>query len=616
MNWLYLVIFSNFLFAIVFALDKILVKKIFSPLKYALVIGAFEGLAVVLIPFVDFVLPQNSIIFLAFLSGFCLGAGLYFYFKALLENEASWVAPLLFGVFTPIVTFVFGHFFLSETLTFFQALAFILLLVGGFVISFSRQYKLSSVFYLVIAAIFISLGYVFLKIIFNNTNFISGYILSRLGGFMTAVVVFLAVYGRGFKLKKFSGAGINSINFEKAKKLIWNYLWGLVVLKQFLAFVANIILLYAVSIGNLTLVNGLGGIRYAFLIILAAFMARKWPNLMGEQISFWSIFRKSIAILLIIFGVLILLIQPAQTPGAKIWGVDFSSLYSKELGLDSRNVLIAVINDLKVKNFRLNAHWSEIEKTEGVYDFSELDFQINEIEKSGGKIILAIGKRLPRWPECHEPEWINDYEIEMKNNALLKYIEAVVSRYKNNPAIWAWQIENEPFLWGFGECPKVDDEFLGQEIVLVKKLDSSRPIILTDSGEFGLWFKAYKRADIFGTTMYRVVWTRIMPGDGYLKYPLEPEFFKIKTRIMEMFFGKKPIIGIELQAEPWLKKRPPEIPLEEQLKVFDLNQFKENIEYAKSVGFEKNYLWGIEWMYWMKEKQNHPEFWDEAKKLF
>ncbi len=107
-----------------------------------------------------------------------------------------------------------------------------------------------------------------------------------------------------------------------------------------------------------------------------------------------------------------------------------------------------------------------------------------------------------------------------------------------------------------------------------------------------------------------------MPGDGYLKYPLEPEFFKIKTRIMEMFFGKKPIIGIELQAEPWLKKRPPEIPLEEQLKVFDLNQFKENIEYAKSVGFEKNYLWGIEWMYWMKEKQNHPEFWDEAKKLF
>src|SRR3990172_5974266 len=155
MNWLYLVIFSNFLFAIVFALDKVLVKKIVSPLKYALIIGAFEGLAVILIPFVDFVLPQSSIIFLAFLSAFCLGAGLYFYFKAF---------------------------------------AFILLLAGGFVISFSRQHKTSSIFYLIVSAIFISLGYVFLKIVFNNANFISGYILTRLGGFLTAIIVYFIVY--------------------------------------------------------------------------------------------------------------------------------------------------------------------------------------------------------------------------------------------------------------------------------------------------------------------------------------------------------------------------------------------------------------------------------------
>ena len=59
MNWLYLAIFSHFLFAVVFALDKILIKKIVSPLKYALIVGAFEGLVVILIPYVDFVLPQN-----------------------------------------------------------------------------------------------------------------------------------------------------------------------------------------------------------------------------------------------------------------------------------------------------------------------------------------------------------------------------------------------------------------------------------------------------------------------------------------------------------------------------------------------------------------------------
>jgi len=362
MNWLYLVIFSNFLFAIVFALDKVLVKKIVSPLKYALIIGAFEGLAVILIPFVDFVLPQSSIIFLAFLSAFCLGAGLYFYFKALLKNEASWVAPLLFGVLMPVATYIFSRIFLNEALTPFQAFAFILLLAGGFVISFSRQHKTSSIFYLIVSAIFISLGYVFLKIVFNNANFISGYILTRLGGFLTAIIVYFVVYGRGLKFKRFSETGIR---FEKIKVFIWSSLSGIFVLKQFLAFVANIILLYAVSVGNLTLVNGLGGIRYAFLLILTVFMAKKWPNLMDEKLSFWMILKKSIAVLLIILGVMILLIKPTQTPGAKIWGVDFSYLYAKQLGLDSREILPAILNDLKVKNFRLNAHWSEIEKIEG-----------------------------------------------------------------------------------------------------------------------------------------------------------------------------------------------------------------------------------------------------------
>ncbi|MEK9154655.1 MAG: beta-galactosidase [Patescibacteria group bacterium] len=615
MNWLYLAILSHFLFAVVFALDKVLIKKIISPLKYALIVGAFEGLVVVLIPFVDFVLPQNSIILLALLSGLCLGVGLYFYFKTLLNNEASWVAPFLFGALIPIATYIFSRIFLNEVLTLFQAFAFILLLAGGFVISFSRQYKLSSIFYLIVSAVFVSLGFVFLKIVFNNTNFISGYILSRLGGFLVATIIYFVVYGRGLKFKQIFEA---KSRFEKGKKFIWEFIWnqlsGLVALKQFLAFVANIILLYAVSIGNLTLINGLGGIRYAFLIILAAFMARKWPNLMDEKLSFWMILRKSIAVLLIIIGVLILLIKPSQTTGAKIWGADFSSLYANQLGLDSRQALLEIIDDLKIRDFRLNAHWSEIEKNENNYDFSELDFQIDEIEASGGKIILAVGKRLPRWPECHEPEWVKNYETENKNSALLKYIEITIDRYKNRKAIWAWQVENEPFLWGFGECPRTDDEFFDKEISLVKGLDNTRPIIITDSGEFGFWHRAYKRADIFGTTMYRVVYSNLL-GD-YLKYPIGPDYFKTKAAIMENLFGKKEIINIELQAEPWLQKRPPDVPLEEQLKVFSLSQLQENIEYAKAVGFEKNYLWGIEWAYWMKEKQNHPEFWEEAKKLF
>ena len=48
----------------------------------------------------------------------------------------------------------------------------------------------------------------------------------------------------------------------------------------------------------------------------------------------------------------------------------------------------------------------------------------------------------------------------------------------------------------------------------------------------------------------------------------------------------------------------------------NLEQFKANIEFAKKTGLKEFYFWGSEWWYWMKEKQNNPNIWDEARKLF
>src|SRR3989344_1707454 len=183
MNWLYLALLSNFIFAIVFGLDKILVKRAFSPLAYALVVGGLEGMAVILIPFVDFILPQKLIIAAAILSGLFFISGLYFYFKALVKYEASWVAPLLFGVFVPIITFIFEKIFLGENFLFTHIIALFLFVIGGIILSFSRGHKFSVVLLLFFAAVFISLDFILLKIVFINTNFWSGYILSRLVGF-------------------------------------------------------------------------------------------------------------------------------------------------------------------------------------------------------------------------------------------------------------------------------------------------------------------------------------------------------------------------------------------------------------------------------------------------
>jgi len=230
---------------------------------------------------------------------------------------------------------------------------------------------------------------------------------------------------------------------------------------------------------------------------------------------------------------------------------------------------------------------------------------VAQAQERGAKIILAVGYRLPRWPECHQPEWVID-----QRPALLGYMEKVVNRYKDNAAVFAWEVENEPFL-SFGECPKLDVKLLDEEIALVRQLDS-RPIILTDSGELSLWVRAAKRADIFGTTMYRWVWNQQL---GSYKYPIPPGFFRLKERLVRLFVGwQKPFVVIELQGEPWTHKQIYEIPIEEQLKLMPLTEFISTIDYAKQTGFSEYYWWGAEWWYYLKQN-GHPEYWDKVKEL-
>lgn len=163
----------------------------------------------------------------------------------------------------------------------------------------------------------------------------------------------------------------------------------------------------------------------------------------------------------------------------------------------------------------------------------------------------------------------------------------------------------------FGECPTLDVGLLDEEIALVKKLDS-RPIIITDSGELSIWVRAAKRADIFGTTMYRWVWNEYL---GSYKYPIPPSFFRVKERITRLFVGQaKPFIVIELQGEPWTHKQIYEITIEEQMNLLPLAEFNEIIDYAKQAGFNEYYLWGAEWWYYLKEK-GQGEYWDRVKEL-
>ena len=302
--------------------------------------------------------------------------------------------------------------------------------------------------------------------------------------------------------------------------------------------------------------------------------------------------------------------SPPQAKEIK-WGVNFSQKHAELLGLNWKQAYLALSDDLKVKRIKLITHWDLLEPEKDKFDFKDLDWQIEKAGEKGVKILLVIGMKTPRWPECHIPEWAKDFSKEEQQKEILELLEKIVLRYQGQTSIVMWQVENEPF-FPFGECPWSDKDFLKMEVGLVKSLDE-RPVLISDSGEGSLWIRTAQIGDIVGTTLYKKVW--VSQIKSYLHYPFPEVFYYRKAQLIEELFGKK-VICVELQAEPWGPVLLYDLPIEEQEKTMNLEQFKNIINLAKRTGLDEFYLWGAEWWFWLKEVQGDSGMWDEAKSLF
>jgi len=294
-----------------------------------------------------------------------------------------------------------------------------------------------------------------------------------------------------------------------------------------------------------------------------------------------------------------------------IYGTSFSPTYIQYLGYDYKKVFDFALDEIGFKYVRLITEWDEIEKKKGEYDFTVIDYLMDKSAEKDVKVILAVGRKTPRWPECHLPDWAKDKEYNEYKAELLKYMETVVKRYKDHKALEIWQVENEPFL-NFGHCKPLKRQDLDNEIALVKKLDKKHKIIVTDSGELSTWRKTAKVADLFGTTMYRVVWDKKI---GYFSYDFLPAvFYQAKLKLFNR--DKLQAFVVELQAEPWIPSQDiRSTNLKEQYKSIDLNRLKKNVDYASRTGMARSYLWGVEWWYYLEQEHNIKEYTEFIKTL-
>src|SRR6266498_1576711 len=597
--WVLFAFIARFIEGTATLFDKRIIDKLYpNPSGYAFWLGILGIFSLVFLPF-GFYLPSASILAPALVAGACFVFGMFLYFHGLSRSHASTVAVLL-GALLPMATLVWSRMLLGISLEIFQWIAFILLLGGGTILFFSEPHQLRwRIFILIIgAAVLIGLSNTIAKQIYLETNFATGFILIKFGGIIMALI-FLLIPSLGEQIMQ---------RPKNPAKTRLGYLAN-----RAYAGAGSALLQYAIALGIPSLVDA------SFNVQLAVVLIGGWIFL-KEQVQGWKLFWRITAIIIIGLGIFWLGIGQylrVTTPNAArpiTWGVTFSEKFAKQLGLDWKEAYRAILSDLGVKHIRLIAYWDDLEAKRAQFDFSDLDYQMDQAHSHGTNVILVVGQRVPRWPECHFPDWSMNLAQPERDAAFLDYMTAVLNHYRNHPALMYWQIENEPYLT-FGICPLVDVILIDEEIALTKNKDPGHKILITDSGELGRWYWAAEQGDLFGTTLYRRVHNQIF---GFIDYHVPPEFFRLKEKVTRIFIHdfKKRFIVIELATEPWLNRLLYETTPREQFAYFDFPFFQDTIRYAKLTGFDEFYLWGVEWWYWLKINQGHPEFWNFAKTLF
>lgn len=297
-------------------------------------------------------------------------------------------------------------------------------------------------------------------------------------------------------------------------------------------------------------------------------------------------------------------------------GVSYSVKYAEELGIDWKTGMLAMLDEVEVKNFRLMSYWDLGEPENDEFDFEDLDWQIDQATRHNATVSLALGQRQPRWPECHVPEWAKQLDQQRYEDELFEYMRVVVERYKDSPAIVSYQIENEAANNVFGDCPKYDPDLLERELKFIGELDPDATIITNASSQNGHTIRGpVNFADKVGFTIYHNAHFDAFNRQYGWRYLFPSHWHSWKAGIIS---GIKDvdIFVHELQAEPWGPEATVNLSSEEQAKTMNPEQLRAITNYTEQSGIKEIYFWGAEWWYWRHTEFDDEELWRTVNDIF
>jgi len=296
-SWLLIIIVAYFFFSLSFFGDKLILSGPPKANSYTFYVGVTSIVVIVFIPFIHFVLPSTMVFLYILCDAIVYVLGLYLMFSALEKFDVSRVMTTI-GAVQPVFIFALTWIFWGpQQLSGAYILAFILLVIGGCLISWESNSKTNKS-YLILAllsALLFSFDYIFQKIVYTNLSFLQGLVWLRIFTFLFAMLLLLNKNNRKdiFKKKSF---------FNKTTSLLF-------IGNQSSGGIANFLQAFAVSLAPvafLPIVNSLRGIQYVFLFLITIFFSLFFPKILKEKISTGILIQKIISIILIVIGLALL----------------------------------------------------------------------------------------------------------------------------------------------------------------------------------------------------------------------------------------------------------------------------------------------------------------------
>ncbi|HEX4230164.1 MAG TPA: EamA family transporter [Bryobacteraceae bacterium] len=298
-NGILIALIAHGLIGISLVWDKVLLKRKGTQnlLAYVFWLGVISIFGVVLV-FFGFKWPTYKLAALAFTAGLLDLIASFFYYSALKSGEASDELAAM-GGFGPVLTALISIPLLKTTIGGDLA-GFILLTLGGFTMFFAEKVPLRKMLpKIVLAAGGFGLMNVIQKIVFNNTNFVSGYVFFTLGTFFGSIALLIPPSWRRQIFE-------TSEEVQPTSKFWYMF-------NRFLAGIGSFLVVYALSHTSPSLVQAISGARYA-IIFLGAYMITQFrPSWFREDFTGRALVAKVAGTCLVIAGLVLVGLHGGET---------------------------------------------------------------------------------------------------------------------------------------------------------------------------------------------------------------------------------------------------------------------------------------------------------------